>query len=612
MGIHVDLFCGDLMTELKLKAAVSTGLFTIAHGEELANVVRKIGYALTRGTSAIEIAGDVPHEIDFTEGLEIRRIARKQEIDLNLHGSLTMPFEIPEMIQFREAQDHIQKSLKSAVYGGCKYVDFHACLHFWLEMLSYVGARLEIIMCDWEGQFISEILFKNEDLREYFVKWFWDRYDGLVLGEDMRAIDWEAQVRAREEVDEKVKSGEISQENYGKEAGESHAKWLRKLSREKLREKMSNEDPKKREWYIIGRKRGDYLDVCELIANYLFFTQDPIWKDMVKMYEKSLQMYIDKFGQIDPSNKEWLKNAIGEAEKTGDKFFKEFYYGVVSAKFLQGHLILACQWMTGTGDFKEKFPGLPKIIENELKIMKVPDFEKQYNELIGILKDVHIAIESPDARDPKEAGRYMLWRSKQIYVAVKQTREKLKEQGNPYWDKIMLLIDFEHIATQGVDPNEELQDLVNNVPDVGKYIKCIHANYPSPMHSHWPIELGDDRIYRLLWILKEAGLGKDHTTYILFERGGFKDPFQLAVVALKLMIKFLQLNVPPDKLPDEFYGVAPRGILSEERQWVTVYYHAMDPLKGQLKIPEEEYTFLGRAATEAGKRPEEWKKEELR
>jgi hypothetical protein len=182
MGIHVDLFCGDLMTELKLKAAVSTGLFTIAHGEELANVVRKIGYALTRGTSAIEIAGDVPHEIDFTEGLEIRRIARKQEIDLNLHGSLTMPFEIPEMIQFREAQDHIQKSLKSAVYGGCKYVDFHACLHFWLEMLSYVGARLEIIMCDWEGQFISEILFKNEDLREYFVKWFWDRYDGLVLG----------------------------------------------------------------------------------------------------------------------------------------------------------------------------------------------------------------------------------------------------------------------------------------------------------------------------------------------------------------------------------------------------------------------------------------------
>jgi len=600
------------MTELKLKAAVSTGLFTIAHGEELATVVRKLGYALTRGTSAIEIAGDVPHEIDYTDGLEIRRIAKKQGIDLNFHGSLTMPFEIPDMVQFREAQDHVQKSLKSAVYGGCHYVDFHACLNYWLEMLSYVGARLEIIMCDWKGEFISEILKENEKLREYFVEWFWDRYDSLVLGEDMRAISWEAEVQASDEVKKKLQSGEITEEQSGIESGKAHVKWMRAISRNALRKKLSSEDEKKREWYIIGKKRGDYLDVCELIANYLFYTQDNIWKDMVKMYKKELQRYIDEFGQIEPTNKDWLKNAINKAEKTGDKMFKEFYYGVISAKFLQGHLILAAQWMAGTGDFKDHYPSLPKIIENELKIMKIPNFEEEYQELMNTLKNLHIAIESPDARDPREAGRYMLWRSKQIYVAIKNTRDELKKEGNPYWDKMMMLIDFEHIATQGIDPTEELQDLVNNVPDVGKYIICIHSNYPSPMHSHWPIELGDDRIYRLLWILKEAELGKDHTTYILFERGGFKDPFQLAVVALKLMIRFLEQNVPPDKLPPEFYGVAPHGILSEERQWVTIFYHAMDPLKGTLKIPEEEHTFLSRAAIEGGKRPEEWKKEELR
>jgi len=38
----------------------------------------------------------------------------------------------------------------------------------------------------------------------------------------------------------------------------------------------------------------------------------------------------------------------------------------------------------------------------------------------------------------------------------------------------------------------------------------------------------------------------------------------------------------------------------------------MDPLRGTLKVPEEEYTFLSRAAIEEGKKPEEWKKEELR
>jgi len=62
------------MSDLKLKVAVSTGLYTIARAEELATIVRKIGYALTRGTSAIEIAADVPHEINFTDGHELRYI----------------------------------------------------------------------------------------------------------------------------------------------------------------------------------------------------------------------------------------------------------------------------------------------------------------------------------------------------------------------------------------------------------------------------------------------------------------------------------------------------------------------------------------------------------
>jgi hypothetical protein len=241
-----------------------------------------------------------------------------------------------------------------------------------------------------------------------------------------------------------------------------------------------------------------------------------------------------------------------------------------------------------------------------------PNVEKEKKELMETLKNLKIAIEMPDARDPREAGRYMLWRPKQIYVAIKNTREVLKKEGNPYWNKIFMLIDFEHIATQGVDPTEELRELVKYVPDIGKYIICIHSNYPSPLHSHFPIQLGDEYIYKLLWILKEAGLGKYHTTYILFERGGFKDPFKQSVTALRLMIHFLKKDVPPEKLPPEFYGVSPRGLLAEERQWVGIFQHAMDPLKGLLKIPEEEYTFLGRATVEVGKRPEEWKKEEYR
>lgn len=49
-----------MMSELKFKVSVSTGLYGIARPEDLATVVRKVGYGLTRGTGAMEIGGDVP------------------------------------------------------------------------------------------------------------------------------------------------------------------------------------------------------------------------------------------------------------------------------------------------------------------------------------------------------------------------------------------------------------------------------------------------------------------------------------------------------------------------------------------------------------------------
>jgi len=602
-----------MMGDLKLKVAVSTGLFGIAKGEELATVVRKIGYGLTRGTSAIELAGDVPHEVEFTDGIELRYIARKQGIDINMHGSLVIPFCIPEMIQWQEAQDHAEKSIKAAVYAGAKYIDFHACLHFWVEMLTYTGSRLEIMMADWWGRFVSDLLYEVEELREYFIERFWEKYGSYILGEEIRAISYRAELEARANIDRKKNS--IPQEKLAEAVGKEHTELMRKFIKDALRKKLSSDDPIEREWYFIARERGDYADACEIIAHYIFLKQDPIWKDMVNMYEKELKKYKDWFGQPDPSTEEgkkWLLNCLKKVEETGEKEFKEFYYGSVSAKLLQGHLVELCRWMHGM-NMKEKKNSLLEIIENELKIINPPNKEKHKKELMEILKNLVIAIEEPDARDPSYAGRYMLWRTKQIYVAIKHTRRMLKEEGNPHWDKIMLLIDFEHISTQGVDPLEEIADLVKVVPDVGKYIKTVHSNRPGPLHSHFPLELGDDLVYRLLWMLTNAGLGKEQTTYLVFERGGFKDPFRQAVTTLRLIVRFLQKNTHPDKLPDEFYGVYPRGLLAEERQWVTVFQHRMDPLKGLIKIPEEDYTFLSRAAiTELGKKPEEWKKEEYR
>jgi len=605
------------MPKLNLKVAVSTGLFGIARGEELATLVRKVGYALTRGTGAIELAADVPHEVDYTDGKEIRHISKKQGIDLAFHGSLTIPFEIPEMVQYEEADDHLHKSIKSAVYGGCKYVDFHACLHFWVEMLTFTGSRLEIMMADWWGRFISQLLYENEELREYFIDRFWEKYGHYILGENMAAIHYRAEEASKDRANEEAKKRQDegrpfkTRDEYEKYQHEQYLELHPKYIKDALREKLSHPEEKKREWYFIARERGDYRDACELIANYLFITKDPIWIDSLKMYEKELKPWVDKYGEIDfEKHPKWLRDVLKKNEGSGDKNFKEFFYGVVSAKMLQGHLVRLARWMHETKEYEGK--GLPTIIENELKIINPRMIEKEKKELMEVLENLKIAIETPDARDPSYAGRYMLWRAKEIFVAIKNTREFLKKEGNPHWDKMMLLIDFEHIAGQGVDPIEELTELTKLVPDIGKYIACVHSNRPTSYHSHFPLEIGDDLVYKLLWILTNAEMGKHHTTYILFERGGFKDPFRDSVTTLRLILRFLEKGTHPDKLPDEFYGVYPKGLLAQERQWVTIFLHAMDPLKGTLKIPEEEYTFLSKAAIEEGKKPEEWKKEEFR
>jgi hypothetical protein len=155
---------------MPFKLGVTSGLYGIARGEELATAVRKLGYGFTRGTSAVEIALDVPHEITETDGKELRSVAKKQEVEVLLHGSLTMPFEVPERGEWRDAHDHARKSIRSAIYAGATYVNFHACLNIWLELMTYAGRKLTMTFCDHEGRFIKEILYEVPILREWFIK----------------------------------------------------------------------------------------------------------------------------------------------------------------------------------------------------------------------------------------------------------------------------------------------------------------------------------------------------------------------------------------------------------------------------------------------------------
>jgi len=181
-------------------------------------------------------------------------------------------------------------------------------------------------------------------------------------------------------------------------------------------------------------------------------------------------------------------------------------------------------------------------------------------------------------------------------------------------DYIQLAMDFEHMLSIRLEPEK----VIKMLPDGGgEHVMVIHAGYPAPLTpAHIPIPLGSEQqmyLYKMMYELRKKGFGKGKKDFfIIFERGGGRDPVQQSITALKLIVEYLEKEVEPDKLPKAFFGISPELPISEKRQWVNLFHHALDPIKGMLKIPEEEHTFMSRAAIEAGKRPEEWKKEEYR
>ena len=593
-----------------IKVGVTTGLYYIARAEDLATSLKKVGYALTRGTDCIEISGDTPHEIDYTIGREIRHLAEKQGLDLCFHGSLTIPMGIPERSDWRDAQDHIEKSIRSAVFGGCKYVLFHACLHFWLEMITYTSSKLEIIMCDHIGRFVSEILYENERLRNWFIGKMWDYerpYPTMIVDEkEHREAEGSSRVESDFVADEiakrewgkwqtemmkKYPAGKIPEneqvaaqakirEIMKKEAGEQFALLVKKYIGNAARDKMLRKTPDQRKWRVDSY--GKLTDAYEIMAHYIFYNKDPIWVAMAEVYKDVIAPY-----KMDYSDDRWLDKTWDKAQLQNDRQFKEFYYAVVAAKFLEGHMRESLEFING------------KLIK-ELKQFSDSD------ELIKIAKNLKITIEMPDARDPKYAGLYLLWHPKQIYAAIKDIRKTLKT------DKLFMTIDWEHIAGQGVDPLVEIKNLKKLAPDFGRFVVSVHSNSPNPLHAHYPIELGDVEIYRLNHFLRETGFGKhgNFDVYLWFERGGGDDPFRQAVDALKLCAKFLEKDVHPDNLPPEYFGIELTG-MDKIRQEQIMRDHRFEPLKDLLEIPEEEWGLLSSAATRKGK-TKEFKKEEMK
>lgn len=610
-----------------MKVGVSSGIYYAAREAELHNTMRKLGYTITRGTAAMEIAVDVAHEVTFTEGGQIRHIAKKQGVVLNLHGDLAVPLEIPERGEWRDAHDRITKSLRSAVFLGATYIDFHSSLNIWLELITYAGRKLSFAFCDPEGNFISKILYENKETREWFIREKGDQYlndildreeniqlstrinveqekwrkeqtdyrirraleplrerigimlrrqavDALIARDpDLAILRRNPRLRAiiddprlslqagitlfeREKIlaalervqraagnvddfiDEEVNSAilrgiprktgepeidralEVAYDRLREETVTESSRLRDRIVDDFLREKLGSRDGKKRRWHSEElRSLLGIVDGYHIMAQYMYWAQDPLWTAMATEYKDTLKKYGYRTGDRD-----WLDDAWRKAETENDREYKEFFYAAVAAKYMEGHLKKGFEWLYG--DFiKREIPSLTSDPEERA-------------ELTRIAKHLIIGIENPDAREPQHAGLYFLFRPKQIYAAIKTIRKTLET------DKVMMIVDHEQLATQGIDALLESRKDIRTKPDYGKLTISCHSNHPNPLHAHYPIEIGDVILYELLYNLRVTGFGVGQIGFMIFERGGGQDPFAHSVDALRLMAKFLETDPP--------------------------------------------------------------------
>ncbi len=627
---------------MPFKVGVSSGIYMAARAPELASAVKKLGYTLFKGVGAMEIAADVAHEVPYTMGRQIREMVTKQGVELGFHGDLSVPFETPERGEWRDCQDRMHKSLRSAVFIGAKYIDFHASLGIWLELITYAGRKMSQTFCDHNGFFIGTILKEEPALRSWFIDEYGEEFITQIIGieryQDLRqksflqvqrwrreyvgrllqknlpkakaalermvreTLERGRQTSVQEIIDSIIETvtiresvptelpGEIRQQvdSSLSEAQEAAITEGSTIERNILMKAMDEWLAEGNTWYR-EESRGfvTIYDGYVIMAHYLFITKDPQWVEMAAQYPGVLERY-----KVEQGNVKSLTTAIKKADAVNDREFKEFFYAAVAGKFLEGHVRKALEWLYG--DFYNK--EIPKVSNGD---------KVEAERLRAIAKELVIAMENPDAREPQHAGLGFLWRPIQIYSAVKTIRKVLKT------DKVMIIVDHEHLATQGLDALQESNDYIRTTPDFGSLVKTVHANHPSPLHAHEPIELGDVILYKLLYNLRATGMGKTGLTYLIFERGGGDDPFVNSVVSLKLMAKFLELDTEPAKLPFEFFGLQDTAG-DTGRQLQIVKDHAYEPLKDLLVMPDEEFSALSQQVIRGGKRPEQWKKGEFR
>ena len=632
---------------MSYKIGVSSGWWSITKSEELLGLARKLGSATTYGVNFVQV--DFESIAEFQEPDVVRNIKRMVDtlqMEWGMHGEIgeTMALDCALEVLWKRSHMRLHQYLDAIYYKFIleedyreyipKFIVFHASIMPTIAMIVERFRYAGNLTVDLQGE-LDWINFITRE--EKLKKWVEDsgllyfligRESALALGSideiKDRIAEWaigkeaekeEVKKRIQERVEELMKSG-IPQREGVSIALEEIKKEIRE-NPNKLNEyawRFFREVTKIR--FVEGAI--SYEDVAYLIvARYLFEKREDPKEPLWKLFFPD---YCDEKGW-DRLQSEKFKINFFDLQK-GEVRLPPEIVAIVASRYIIGHFseknkeeFIAEEKRVYTKINKEKYKEFEEFL-NKTPFEKIIEINKKISEKKG--KGIHfrVVFENPEKEREGEEGLQRIIHFSDIYRMVKAAH---MIAGFPC---LGIVFDQEHYLHNNLDPLKEIEDIKKITNDVGDYLLVFHVGAPKPYHpAHEPIDIGSEAqywIYKYAYELRKLGFGKNREGIFIFERGGARGgqvPAQFigqSAAALRIIVEYLEKNVEPEKLPPDFYGVSSREILSEERQLAIIKEHFFDPLKGMLQVPEEEYTFLGEKAIEKGKRPEEWKKEELR
>jgi sugar phosphate isomerase/epimerase len=547
------------------KVGVSAGWWSIAKDPALLGMAQKImGWGATAGCQFIQVDLDTTAEFYEPElNQQVRRAKEKMGMQVGLHA------EVGEMMALDSAekrlwdQSHLRlcETVKHSAELGMIYVNLHLSNR---PMLSFVEAQQRVVgyqfpVVSFDGTPLTTLTIDNPKTKSMAVTHMSDYIRrSPTVRESYQAIEKEKY----KDFDKRVNDMMEQIKKEGKEVDISSIRnYVTGIIRKEIEDEVNNPDFTYNIW--LKMKDDDYnrylledgeFGAYHIVATYMKEISDSLWSNIAGNSDPE-RCYIDD---------------------------EPLFSAAVASKYLEGHL-------------KAK----TKYNAEHLNGMSVLEWCEKHK--------LYLLFEIPEAHTGLE-GLLRLYNPLHAYHFIKKIK-------SPY---IKLCIDFEHMLSNKLDPDKIIKAMPN---DAGSTILLFHLGKPIPYFgtAHIPIARGSraqEIIYKWMFELRKKGF-KDG--YMIFERGsgrsgGGRSPLEVmedSVTAIRLIAKYLEMDISPNALPADFYGISWENTPVFKRQQVIMRDHAWDPLEGVLMVPEEKHTFLGKSAVDKGK-AQEWEKRKFR